>query len=198
MDKKTELKLFFLGIVLVLLLAGIIYAIKFKIINPKASPAHPASFSIAPAFGNYEIGKIYQANVILEGRQIESSGAKAVIRFDPNLVEIIDEDPNIEGIQVRSEALFPDTFENFADPEQGLIRIAASKKKGGSPVTINFPAPFASFHFKPKAEGKINFQFDFEKNQTGDSNVFEDLGKRGNQDVLNEVANAEYNIAKGF
>jgi hypothetical protein len=198
MDRKNEIKLLIFGLILVAVILAIIWAIQTRKINPSAKSAHPASLSLSPSLGDLEKDQVYQIKIMIDSQHLKSSGAKVIIHFNPAAVEIIDQDSLQEGIQNKTSSLYPLFFENLADPQTGIIRVTATKKKDSLPITLNFPSPLAFIQFRPKIIGQIEFNFQFEKDQTRDSNIFEDLGESGEQDVLSKVVNAIYNVRESF
>jgi len=196
MDKKEEIKIFVYGIILLGVIFLIIWAIQAKKINPQASLARSASLSLSPAIGSLKLGETYQQKVIIDAHDLKSSGAEVIINFDPHTVEIVDQDSQTDGIQIKPGPLYLNYYENLVDAESGVIRISATDKNSGLLSTIiNFPSVFATFDFRPiKESSALEFNFKFENGKTNDCNVFENLGKAGEQDVLFGILNASFSV----
>jgi hypothetical protein len=82
-------------------------------------------------------------------------GAEIKIRYDPSVLEVVDSDPNRDGVQVTLSEVFRDGFVavNQVDNQNGLITVAATRLNPAPPfqgegelieITINAKAIGAS------------------------------------------------------
>ncbi len=88
--------------------------------------------------------------------------AEIVLNFDPNLLEVVDDDPGANGIQIQS-GTFPDPLDGFvatnrADNEAGTVLYAVTLVNPNPPITGSGPLAFITFHGKAAGDSPITFR----------------------------------------
>lgn len=148
-----------------------------------------ATLSVSPSAQNVKTGDTLSISVILDtqGESIDGVDIK-YLNFNPALLQVVDANSSISGVQITSGSLMSATLLNSVDNTNGKISFsqvvsAGTKYKGsGTLATINF---------KVKSAGTANLTFNFTPNNTTDSNV-----ATPGKDVLTAVVNGSY-IIKG-
>ncbi len=90
-----------------------------------AQTVKAASFEFVPPTNTYPLGCRQIVNIFADATGQSSNGADLEVMFDPSQVEILDLDPNIPGIQIRSGTAYETYVFNEVDPNIGRIRMAA-------------------------------------------------------------------------
>ncbi len=194
MTKKREIFLVSVGIVVVAVIILFIWAIQNKKITPFAGSVHSASLSLSPAVGDLSLNQEFTTDILLDARDLQGSGVELSINYDPEIIRIIDQDSETEGVQIATTNLFPVYFENIVDTDNGTIRLSAAKESDGKPIFINAPRVLASIDFVPiKPEVQVDLNFDFERGKTNDCNVFQ-YSAGVEQDVLFGINDGYYNV----
>ena len=193
MDKKQEIRLIAIGIILVALIFVVIWAVQNKKLSFFAASSQPASLSLSPSIGTYTVGEKVGVDIIIDAQDIKASGVEVEISYDPEVIEIIDQDETTEGIQIKTSDLFSTYWENSVDPENGTIKMSAMNQGKEEAVFINSPVSLASISFISKKAVSTSLVFDFQKGETSDSNIFAYFGNI-EKDVLLGILNGTYNF----
>ncbi|MBM2820757.1 MAG: hypothetical protein HW405_517 [Candidatus Berkelbacteria bacterium] len=147
------------------------------------------SLALTPSSGTYRVGNTFSANVILNTGGNETSGADAIITYNPLDLEVIDVFGTIPGVQVQPGTLYPTYPGNKVDPTAGKISVSGAIL--GGTKGYNGTGTFAKVTFKVlRAAATSPVNFTFTPGGTTDSNVAST--KEPGKDLLNEVTNARY------
>ncbi|MFZ5365522.1 MAG: Ig-like domain-containing protein [Patescibacteria group bacterium] len=155
-----------------------------------ASMAAAAEFHLSPASDTLRQGCEYSANIMINTEGVETNAADAVIVFNPNDVEILDQVTNMPGVQVKPGTVYQMYPGNVVDEAQQRILLTGFNVIGGYTGT----GVFGSIVFRSKpGVTNTNFNFYFVPGLTTDSNIADMLSN----DVLTRVANASYTFVPG-
>jgi hypothetical protein len=126
-----------------ILVLGMILLILFRFNSPgMAQTASPALVRIAPSQAQVLVGQTVDIGV--EIQNVEGLyGIDLLLAFDPQALEVVDMDPELEGIQVQLGTFLEPGFVlvNIADNQVGRLRLAMTQlspaaPKSGSGVLI--------------------------------------------------------------
>lgn len=169
MDKRKEVLFFLLGILILGIILAIIFVFQGQRNSISADSEIYAGFSLSPSSSEIGLGECEKIEIIVDG-DILSKEAQVELKYDPQVLEIIDQDASQEGIQIDAGNIYNNYYENSVDPEKGIIFISAASSY---PVIINTPRIFATFYIKVlKDFTSTNINFVFEKGKTSESNLF--------------------------
>jgi len=110
-----------------------------------------ASLILSPSSGLYSVGDTFDVAVVLNTNGTETDATDALLRYDPGVLEVVDMDPDIAGIQVTMGNLYPAVSENIADPTVGIVRMGARNSNG----TFNGTGTFATVRFRALASTSV-------------------------------------------
>ncbi|MBI4099712.1 hypothetical protein HY440_01770 [Candidatus Microgenomates bacterium] len=139
------------------------------------------SFSLAPSSGDYTYSsnQSIPVGIIVDSKGASADGVDVIIKFDPATVTVL-------ANTVTTTTLFEKFPLNKVDNVVGEIRFSA--------LTFN-PKPVtgivATFSFRPKKAGTVNFDFGYTAGSTTDSNIAEHGTAK---DILGAVTNASFNF----
>ena len=88
-------------------------------------------------------------------------GAQYRIEFDPDVLEVVDADPSMPGVQIGSAAMLPEGLfyeMNQVDNATGVISYTATILEPGEPVAGS--GAFGSIAFRAKTEGQSAIAFE--------------------------------------
>jgi hypothetical protein len=156
------------------------------------SKAFAATISLFPETETQNEGCYYETQIIINTEGKISNSADVEISFDPKIIEVIDSNPDVEGIQISTGDAYEVYVYNLVNNETGQIKIAA----GSFISSLNGSRIFATIKYRPKqAVNLTTFKIIYSNfGNTLDSNVAE---KNTNNDILSSVTNAEYSIITG-
>lgn len=152
--------------------------------------ASAATLSLSPSSGTQAAGSTFEVKILLNTENATTSGTDAYIRFDPNVLQVVDANSSSEGVQILPGSLYSQTSYNVTDNSAGKISFSGSKS-GGSPG-YSGSGTLATITFQALKEASATeVTFDFTSGSTTDSNV---IDQSSSDDVLSSVANASYVI----
>lgn len=161
--------------------AGLFWAV------PAAASA--ATLSLSPASGSHAAGSTFEVAINLDTGGVATNGTDAILRFDPNTLQVVDANNSSEGTQVLAGSLYSNTTYNVVD--NGAGKISFSGTKTGNSTGYSGSGTLATITFQAlKAASASAVTFDFTRNTTSDSNV---IGS-DSTDLLTSVTNGSYTI----
>lgn len=156
--------------------------------------ASAAEFSLLPGNAEFVEGCESTVNIMLDTQGVDTNAADALVLFDPNDIEIIDQDPNQPGKQIREGNAYAVYAGNLANEGTGRIQMTAFNVFGAY-NSNGTPGTFASIVFRGKpGVTNTDMTFEFTPGSTLDSNVA-DLNS---DDVLTGVQNGSYTFRVSF
>lgn len=140
---------------------------------------------------NLEVGKTYTLDILIDtaGNSIDGIDIR-FLRYNPSIVEIIDDNPNADGIQITPGSLMALTLANAVDPTKGEIYFSQVSNTGTTFISSKGREVLATIHFKVISAGQAEFKFDFTPGNTRDTNI----AAYGGKDILGETIGAKYYI----
>jgi peptidoglycan hydrolase-like protein with peptidoglycan-binding domain len=154
------------------------------------SHASAATFSVSPASASYNVGEVFTVEVKLDtgGASIDGVDVR-YIRFNPNVLQVIDSNSSVEGIQVTPGTLMSFTPTNTVDNTQGIITfsqiVPGGQKYAGTGTLM-------SITFKALSTGSATVSFDASSGNTTDSNIASD-----GLDILTNAYSGQYALVIG-
>ena len=152
-----------------------------------ASGVEAATLSVSPQNGQYNIGEIFNINIILDTQGANTYGVGIrYLNYDPSLLEVQDVNPS-PGIQILPGSLYSRTQVNSVNSTQGKIEFVQLTSDG---EVYNGQGVLATVTFKVISPGEASVYFDFSPSSTVDSNVADGEGN----DILTNVINGQYHL----
>jgi len=143
-----------------------------------ATPAHSASFLLAPSGGTVVLGEVFEVLILLSTGEARVDGADAILRYNPKMLRVV---------ALEKGGLFEEQLQNRVDDVAGEIRLSDMTFDAGPKM-----GTFGVVSFEALQRGATSVFFDFLPGATRDSNVA--LTSSGGEDLLKEVGNAQYVI----
>lgn len=163
----------------------------FLILNSSLliNEAHAAKMALSPGGGVFRNNCVNALNIIVNTEGINSRSVDAFLHYNPDEIEIIDQNAGIPGIQLRTGNIFQSYPGNQVS--NGVIRMTAYNETG----FFNGRGTLASLVFTNKpGVTKTSIGFTFSLGQTTDSNV----ANSESQDVLNATYGGTYTFEPGY
>jgi len=188
MAKKTLIFIILIILVLASLLIIIWWLIKQKkILNPKAQTLERnATLSLSPYSGSYKVGENFSVDILLDTQSAVVEKAEVKLKYDPQVLEVIDSDSALPGIQIKPGTIFPIYLSNSVKDD--LISLVGFSSGAG----FSGSGKFAFINFKPrKATLETKMSFVFEPGSFSDSNILERFSEK---DILTTVSESKFNL----
>lgn len=152
--------------------------------------AAAATLKLSPTSGSFDAGGTLEVKVLLDTSGAATSGTDADLTFDPNVLQVVDANNSLTGVQIAAGSLYSQTTYNLADNSQGKISFSGAMPAqstgyagSGTLATITFEAI--------KESSATAVTLDFTKGSLTDSGVFD---KSSKEDVLSSVTNASFTV----
>ncbi|MCA9381369.1 carboxypeptidase regulatory-like domain-containing protein, partial [Candidatus Dojkabacteria bacterium] len=151
-----------------------------------------ASFKFNPATKSFEKTCQRSISIDVNPEGEVSNAAEIEVTYDPNVITIIDQNPNISGIQVTPGNAFETYFYNNVNTTTGTIKLAGASFFS----TLSTNKTFATITFTSSASATTtNFDIRFDHiGATTDSNIADALTSN---DLLSSVTNGSYTFING-
>ncbi len=146
-----------------------------------------ATLSLSPNSGSYPTDQVFTVNVLLdtEGQSIDGVDIY-YLNYNPNQLEVQDDNDIQPGIQITAGSLIPLTQTNSVDNTTGKITFSQITA-GGNTFKSDGAQILATIHFKVLKAENTTVSFDFKPEDTRDSNI----ASKG-IDILTSATNAVY------
>lgn len=155
-------------------------------------PVGSARLALTKEANTVKVGEEFTVDVLLSTGTDATSGVDTVLRYDPNIIEVVDADTAASGIQIKAGSLFDFVPFNSTTLATGVISFSASQQPTSKPVTVS-EGKLATVTFKAKAAGKSDVSFEFTPGLLSDSNVVKPSDGR---DLLSSVGNATVTVSR--
>lgn len=153
-------------------------------------PVGSARLSIANQ--SLKAGQTADLPIILQTNQEVTSGIDIALAYNTNVLEIVDADPAVEGIQIAATDVFDFVQVNRVDPAKGIIRFSAGQRPTSELVEAA-EQTVATIKVRAKAAGSSVMNFDFVAGALDDTNVI----KAGDGlDLLSSVGEGTITVAQ--
>jgi hypothetical protein len=107
--------------------------------------AMAATLSVSPASGSHTVGSVITVTVLANTQGSATDGIDILyLRFNPALLQVIDENTGVSGVQILPGALMPNTPVNNANNTAGTIAFS-QVPAGGTTFTNTNSAVFCSW-----------------------------------------------------
>lgn len=173
---KSKILLLVIGLVVVILGAGIYVAFKTGLIKPSADVTGPV-MALAPSTGTFDIGSNFDVAIQLDTVGQAVSGAQAYLNYNPDQLEVVQITPGT-------------IFNNYMPDElsSGKIVISAIALQIAD---FNGSGVFASIRFKALTAGASEITFDFAPGDTRKTSAAKAVT---GENILASVTNGSYTI----
>lgn len=163
-----------------------------KTTTPEKPKQKIASITLDPASTETKIGQQFIVKVNVDTNNRTVNGVDAVIDYDPEFLEVVDQDDQTPGVQAKAGDLFDKLLVNDVNPVDGMINLTASIiSPDAKPVSGK--GTLASITFVPKQEGATRLVTVFDYTKTNTSNVME---AKTSKNILTNVSDATIKISK--
>jgi hypothetical protein len=161
---------------------------------PTAKAASDASFQIVGpgSVNSYVQGCSYTADIRINAGSNTSNAADVIVQYDPAKLQILDANPNINGVQIFQGNAFETYLGNLVDQNSGTIRLTGAS----SGRLLQGSAIFGSIRFLAKSgvtNASLSIKYDG-LNNTRDSNI---AIYQTSLDALASVDNLTMNFVSG-
>lgn len=149
-----------------------------------------ATLKLSPTAGAYKIGDTFSVHIFLNTQNLPIEGADIhFLNYNPAILEVMDDDPAMPGVQIMAGNLMPVTPANMVDVAAGKIVFSQSSAGGGVPFSNSTDQLLATIHFRVKNSGYASVVFDYAPGRTDDANVVSKA-----KEALTSVANAAFTL----
>lgn len=128
------------------------------------------SLMLSPNVRTVSKGETFSIEVILDtqGQQVDGVDIFS-LNFDQDLLQVVDQDNKVSGVQVTAGTLMPRNIMNRVDNKTGQIQFSQVVDAGGSTFVGN--GVLATVTFRAQKSGSASLKFDFKAGNTADTNV---------------------------
>jgi hypothetical protein len=128
------------------------------------------------ASGTVSVGDTLAASILVDTGSTAgnntTAGVDVVLSYDTTLLEPVDDNPAIPGIQIEPGKIFDLVQANSVDSTLGQITFSTGQQPTGQPVTAR-DTVVATVHFKAKAVGQSPLRLTHKTGALDDSNVIQ-------------------------
>jgi hypothetical protein len=153
-----------LSLILTVLLAGLLplaaCASPATTVETEAAEAQAvAAVRLDPAALSLDEGELAEVRVLVEN-VTDLAGAEVHLSFDPDVVEVVDADPDEEGIQIAHGGFLDADFvaQNRADPSTGRIDYAVARMPPHEPADGSGPLAVITLRLVGSGEAVLTLQ----------------------------------------
>jgi hypothetical protein len=151
-----------------------------------------AALSVSPLTGSFPVGSTFTISIQVNTQGDSAEGVDVrYLNFNPLLLQVIDENSGIAGVQILPGSLMSNTPINIVDNATGRISFS-QVPSGGKTFTNSAFQTLATVRFRVLAPGVSAVIFNHEPGNTADSNV-----AVGGMDLLTSISNGYYTLASG-
>jgi len=159
--------------------------------STKAKAQGSASFSLSPSSGTIT-SQNFDVNVMINTGGSGTDGSDIQIKYDPNFLDVVDQNSSVSGVQIKTGSLYPTYLGNSVDETNGIIRLSGISQVGGIPY--NGSGVFATITFKGHAQTSATaVQFNYQPGRTDDNTNIMQTGT--NQEILGSVSDGSYAVS---
>ena len=134
-----------------------------------------------------KLNSLFAIDIVLDTANQPIDGVDVfVLHYDPLVIQVVDDIPEQEGIQIQAGSILSINAANIVDQSAGTIKFSQVATGG---TNFSGRGILATIHFKAVKMGVSNLKFDFKPGSTTDTNV----AYQGH-DQLIQVENAVYSI----
>lgn len=151
-----------------------------------------ASLSLAPASLQTQVGQQFEISVNVDMKDRTVNGIDTVIKYDSQMLEVVDSDNETTGTQAQTGTIFKTLLVNQADPIDGKIVLTGSRIST-SQEPIKGAGNFAKISFIAKQAGNTSVEILFDSQKTNLSNVTE---SKTSKNILTDIENAQITISQ--
>ena len=171
----------------------------YQIASPLAAIQNSTSgayVALIPVGGvTRNVGDIAKADIIVDTGDYTTDGADVIVSYDPSVLEVLDENPAKEGVQVKEGTsqgrMYSSYPTNYVDMTLGKIYLRGTTDTGASPVQTRY-GNFGAIRFRALCGiAATDVSIEFIPQFSADTNVG---GSVSNRDVLVAVHGTHYEI----
>lgn len=155
--------------------------------------AMKATLMLSPDSGNFAVGETFSVQVLLDTKGVEVSQVDFKLKYDPDALEVQDNDRDRAGVQIKDGDLFEVLLSTTpVDTRSGTIeysKIALSEGKYYK--TSGEPGKVATIDFKALKAGPVTLRFETSDTPPIPTKVYRAIDE---EQILGEVTNADFTI----
>jgi hypothetical protein len=154
-----------------------------------------ASIDFTPSTQQFISGCTSGVNIDVNATGQDSNAADMEISYNPNEIDIIDSNPDQDGIQIKTGNAYESYIENRVEPTQGKIFLAAVSINS----TLSTNKTFGTIYFKNKP-GVTSTSFKIRLDGVGEQYTFDSnvADTSTSKDILSSVTNGTYQFVFGY
>ncbi len=165
---------------------------------PVQSSTSDAYVALIPYGGTtWNVGEIFNPDIVVDTGDYATDGTDLIVLYDPCILEVQDEDPAKEGIQIKEGTshspgkMYSSYPTNHVDTSLGKIYLRGTIDVGSQPVTTGY-GEFGSIRFKAQCGiDRTPVSIEYVPQFSADTNVG---GSESKRDVLAGVNSFDYRI----
>lgn len=138
------------------------------------------------------VGQTVELPVVLSTGPDATSGVDLVMTYDPSVLELVDADPAVGGLQVKPGTLFDLIQMNAVDAKRGVIRFSAGQQPVGQPVVAS-NQPVATVIVKGLKVGQSAVKLHHTAGALNDTNV---IKPNDGRDLLTGIQSASVRVTQ--
>jgi hypothetical protein len=161
------------------------YTLSLNIVETVNAQTVNATLSLTPSSTSVGLNQNFTVNINLNTAGAPVDGVDIYrLRFTPSILQVVDSNSGVAGVQIAPGSLMPNTAINSVDNTAGTIQFSQSTTGGSN---FSGSGVLASVTFRGNASGTSPVTFDFTSGSTADTNVaFQGV------DRLSSVTNGSY------
>lgn len=149
-----------------------------------------ATLSLSPSTGSFTVGNVITVQIQVNTQGSASDGVDVrYLNFNPSLLQAIDENALLSGVQITAGSLMLNTPTNNVDNVAGRVTFS-QVPTGGTTFANSASQTLATVRFTVVGSGTAAVTFSHTPGSTSDSNV-----ASGGSDLLTAVTNGSYTLA---
>lgn len=154
---------------------------------PEAAPIG-ATFSVMPETGTYRVGEQFTVQLVLDSGSEMVNAVDVILRYDPQLLQVVDTAPDKDGTQVLLTEVFDQHAVNIVEGDTVKLAAGALSMYGIAGVNT-----IAEVTFQTLQPGPTFVNFTYYPPSHSDTDVMSAVSAT---DILGSVQSAMYNIVK--
>ncbi|TSC70576.1 MAG: exo-1,4-beta-D-glucosaminidase [Parcubacteria group bacterium Gr01-1014_46] len=172
----------------IFVMTGLVLGLSSKNVTEAATTA---TLSLSPTSSSIILNQNFTVNILLDTVGNATDGVDVFsLHFNPAILQVVDSNASVAGVQIAPGSLMPATTANVADNTAGTIQFSQASS-GGSNFTGS--GILATITFRANAVGSSAVTMDFTPGNTADTNV----AFQGT-DLLLSVTNGTYTVVNPF
>lgn len=151
-----------------------------------------ASMSLTPSNIQAKVGENFEISVDVDMLNRTVNGIDAVIKYDPQMLEVVDADNDASGTQVSTGTIFNTLLINSVDPLEGKIFVTGSRIST-TDEPVNGVGTIAKISLVSLQAGNTTLEILYDPQKSNLSNVTE---SKTSKNILTHINNVQITISQ--